>query len=1151
MIRDSIHRRTALWLCSLLISNTAFAVGSVNSELTIVKHSPTPSQAGVGFVITSELDSADGLPLTGTILIEGGGSSCTITLPNSRCLLRPSLNGERFDINATYSGDAIHAISHALPLSHEVAAITLPTRISTGDGGLFGGVTLQRSNTFDAAITPDARYIAYAADVVSQDDRTFISDIALFDREQNSTRIISVDNNGEQVRLAAGNPDISNDGRNIVYTTAQALLEGSADNAKQNVYLFNAEVETTSLVSSNINDSQDLRLSGLSPKISGNGQWILYMADEFSQSDFNQLYLYQVASGEISIVPSLPLTEGELRAYHDYDISDDGTTIVYSTSITQQNSSEFGDTIEILLYDRNSETLQALPIPNPETESPRQTLNLTLSGNGEVLYFESTQNNIVAGDTNSGADIFRFNTQNNAIDLASVNSNDEQLNGSSSNPISNFSGQQLAFSSNATNIDDIEISSDQIHSYIRNFDNGDLRRISLTQDQQAVNAERTRIVAVNDDMRSILWTSRANIIDNRNNNEIAQLYLRDETSGSVDIFPQLFQGEQSDGTVSDLLLSDNGKLALFTSAASTLSEQVDHTSFSPIIYVRDLANNTIEPLFSIPALDTPRSLRFFKDLQASEDGRYVVFISSNNGFADHIPFITRDQVFLVDRESGVVELISRQADDNPFAFNSSNPVTSNDGKTIAWETLNAVDINGESRLRNDIFLLQRDTSAVQRISVDTSGAGGLFDSTTPIISGDGTVLTFTSRNAFVESDTNDDNDVYAYNIQNGVLRILTTGTNQNVANGSSQNLSISTDGRFLLLRSLADNLTDNDFNQQEDFFLLDQLNNTTTLVNRIDNTRLSLDNSACLSANGRYIAFTAENRLYLNDTNTNETIDLIGASENDSNARITLNDQCFSNDGHIVAFISNSNDISAGIDNNLGDAFIHVNPFANTAPVAFDDTYQTLEDQQLSLSSQGSQHPLSNDTDADGDTLSIVDPELIQQLEGLPGVLTLSSGGRLDFTPASNTFGAGQVSYDVSDGLLASSATITIEVISVNDQPRANINTLNIQTFSNAGAQTINGFAEFDPGADNELEQSPQYIISNVSTPERFAQLPEVTAEGSLSYRLIDNVEPGFISFDLQVQDDGGTENGGIDRSEIQTITIEVLEDVVFTDGFE
>src|SRR6185436_6489252 len=98
----------------------------------------------------------------------------------------------------------------------------------------------------------------------------------------------------------------------------------------------------------------------------------------------------------------------------------------------------------------------------------------------------------------------------------------------------------------------------------------------------------------------------------------------------------------------------------------------------------------------------------------------------------------------------------------------------------------------------------------------------------------------------------------------------------------------------------------------------------------------------------------------------------------------------------------------------------------NRPPVAADDTASTPEDTPVMIA------PLVNDTDPDGDTLTIV------SASSANGAVSIMSGTNLFFTPATNYNGIAIVNYTISDGNGGTdSAVVIVTITPVNDPPVA------------------------------------------------------------------------------------------------------------------
>ncbi|MEH0081777.1 tandem-95 repeat protein, partial [Vibrio alginolyticus] len=96
----------------------------------------------------------------------------------------------------------------------------------------------------------------------------------------------------------------------------------------------------------------------------------------------------------------------------------------------------------------------------------------------------------------------------------------------------------------------------------------------------------------------------------------------------------------------------------------------------------------------------------------------------------------------------------------------------------------------------------------------------------------------------------------------------------------------------------------------------------------------------------------------------------------------------------------------------------------NDAPVAKDDAATTQEDTAVTID------VLPNDTDIDGDTLSIQSAS-VPETQGTVEIVD----GKLVFTPAENFNGDAEITYTVTDGALTDQATVNVTVNAVNDTP--------------------------------------------------------------------------------------------------------------------
>jgi uncharacterized repeat protein (TIGR02543 family) len=118
--------------------------------------------------------------------------------------------------------------------------------------------------------------------------------------------------------------------------------------------------------------------------------------------------------------------------------------------------------------------------------------------------------------------------------------------------------------------------------------------------------------------------------------------------------------------------------------------------------------------------------------------------------------------------------------------------------------------------------------------------------------------------------------------------------------------------------------------------------------------------------------------------------------------------------------------------------------------------------------------------------------------------------------------------------------TAAITIIAINDKP--SFSASNVSVLEDSGAYNEIGWAIFNAGASNESGQSVlSYHVSGITNPSLFSAEPTIDNTGKLSFVLAAN-QSGTTDFDVTVQDDGGTANGGNDTSSTNTFTITVSQ---------
>jgi VCBS repeat-containing protein/autotransporter-associated beta strand protein len=159
----------------------------------------------------------------------------------------------------------------------------------------------------------------------------------------------------------------------------------------------------------------------------------------------------------------------------------------------------------------------------------------------------------------------------------------------------------------------------------------------------------------------------------------------------------------------------------------------------------------------------------------------------------------------------------------------------------------------------------------------------------------------------------------------------------------------------------------------------------------------------------------------------------------------------------------------------------------------------------------------------------------------------IDSLGNLSYTPAANAAGQATVSVVAQDnggtangGVDQSAAqTFTISVVTRVNQAPSFTKGANQAVDEDAGSQTVAGWAgNISPGPASESNQTVSFIVGN-DNPALFSVQPAIAADGTLAYTPAPNAN-GKATVTVVAQDNGGTAQGGVDKSAPQTFTIDV-----------
>jgi len=380
-----------------------------------------------------------------------------------------------------------------------------------------------------------------------------------------------------------------------------------------------------------------------------------------------------------------------------------------------------------------------------------------VSADGRYLVFASEASNLVSGDSNGVADVFLRDRVSKQTKRVSLGPGSVQANGPAYNPAISADGRFVAFASDANNL----VSGDSNGStdvFVRDLAAGVTTRVSINSSAVQGNGDSYE-PALNADGSKVAFTSLASNLAASDSNGVADVFVRDRTANTTSrvSIATGAGGAQGNGESGQAYLSASGQFVAFISYASNLVAGDSNGAFD--VFVRDRTGNTTSRVSIATGAGGAQANADAWQPALSGDGRYVVFASDASNLVPADNNATAD-VFLRDRTSNTTSRVSVNVGGGQSDGPSYNPVISNDGRYVAFDslgTLDAADYNNAW----DIYLRDRIGNTTTRLSVATNGQEASADSQKPVLSADGRYVLFESfANNLDTGDTNNAWDIF-------------------------------------------------------------------------------------------------------------------------------------------------------------------------------------------------------------------------------------------------------------------------------------------------------------------------------------------------------------------------------------------------------
>jgi Tol biopolymer transport system component len=307
------------------------------------------------------------------------------------------------------------------------------TRVSVDSSGGQGN-----DSSDSPSISADGHYVvfsSYANNLVSGDANK-TSDIFIHDMQTGTTTLISVDSTGSQGNNSSYDPSISADGRKVVfYSNADNLVSGDTNGTHTDIFVHDLQTGTTTRVSmdsSGVQGNED----SYYPSISADGRYVVFSsyASNLVSGDINErndVFLHDLQMGTTTLVSmNSSGLQGNNYSY-DPSISGDGRYVVFSSyannlvsgdtnvaakgivpddletrTFTDTTVAGSGNFMDIFVHDMQTGNTARLSANSNGAQGNGQSEAPAISADGLYVTFFSYADNLVSDDTDSRSDVF-------------------------------------------------------------------------------------------------------------------------------------------------------------------------------------------------------------------------------------------------------------------------------------------------------------------------------------------------------------------------------------------------------------------------------------------------------------------------------------------------------------------------------------------------------------------------------------------------------------------------------------------------------------------------------------------------------------------------------------------------------------------------
>jgi len=717
------------------------------------------------------------------------------------------------------------------------------------------------------------------------------------------------------------NPDVSADGRFVVFVSAADNLVANDSNGAFDVFARDRQLGKTLLVSVNMSGTKMGNAGSQSPTISSNGQFVVFesAASDLAPNDANNtsdVFLRDLVAETTTLVSvsTNAVSPGNLESTAP-TITPDGRYVLFASRASNLAAGDTNNAVDLFVRDMVAGTMTLVTRDAADAFScaGRAVIwdgNRQISDDGRWVAFQSPATNLISGDANGKLDVFIRDLQTSTSFAATVNATGTGLGSGDSQGISmEVSGRYMVFQSASSNL----VASDantMLDVFLRDRVAGLTTLVSVNTNGVSSGTGSSGSPLLNKQGNVVVFFSTANdLVSAGTNSSGAGLFHRDLAGGTTTLIAsgvsllsyapaaRFVPVLSADGRFV-LHLNPSNNLTLYDSVATTNTMIATNVLGADVVMTDDanwiayvgapettgvrniylfdqLAGKT--ELISVrePSLpvNTGSSASRMIPGGVSSNGQFAVFESYASDLDPGDTNHTSD-VWVGDLKAGSNAWYRLNTRVTGFSRGPARrPVISEDGRWVAYEAIPDSTPLAGLATRFNLYAFDR----VAETNVLIAGVGKVSAPSFPVFSQQGGIMAFQSSETGVGGYATTVGQVYYRDLASKSNRLVSLNY-QGTAPGSaaSSNPTLSPDGRYVAYLSSASGLVTNT-TSGINAFLWDSATGSNIVVSGPGSTIRPVTRVG-LAANGTLLAFERLTNTYLFDVgNQTSTLTLTDA----------------------------------------------------------------------------------------------------------------------------------------------------------------------------------------------------------------------------------------------------------------------------------